>query len=109
MADYGFDELLKSEFTVGLLERLGDQAALDEATRKAISKDWLEGKIQVLRAGGRESATRESHAQVARTIHTPPLAQKLQEPVQALCGRCKVLRPMRDPQARARGQGPTAA
>ena len=97
LADYGFDELLKSEFTVGLLERLGDQAALDEATRKAISKDWLEGKIQVLGAGGRESATRESRAQVARTTHSPPLAQKLREPVQGRCVKCKRSRPMRDP------------
>gem|GEM_PF-1952193 len=97
LADYGFDELLKSGFTVGLLERLDDQAALDEATRKAISKDWLEGKIQVLGTGGRESATRESHAQAARTIHSPPLAQKLQKPVQAQCVVCKVSRPMRDP------------
>lgn len=97
LADYGFDELLNSEFTVGLLGRLGNQAALDESTREAISKDWLEGKMPDLGTGARESSRREGRAQATSTAQSPPLARKKQEQVQAHCIRCKVSRQMRDP------------
>jgi hypothetical protein len=96
LADYGFDELLKSEFSVGLLERLGNQVVLDRSTRETISKDWLEGKIPGLRTGVREPLEGESHAQVARTARLSPRAPRKQESVQAFCVRCKALREMRD-------------
>jgi hypothetical protein len=97
LAGYGFDELQKSGFSAGLLERLDSKGALDEATREVISSDWLKGKMPGFSAGDLELDTKESPSEDARTIHPPRLAQPGLKAVSALCVKCGVVRQMKDP------------
>jgi len=94
LAEYGFDELRKSEFSARLLERLGDQAALDEANKKAIVRDWPEGRMPGVGTKSLESEAKENRPSVIHRGQSPPPAKSELRPVQARCVKCKVSRQM---------------
>ena len=92
----GYDELMRSGFDETLLERLDSKAASDEAIRKVISSDWLNGRMQgVSISDGRRKAR---DTQVAHGTQLPSFAGTTKKAVVARCMRCKTARTMKNPE-----------
>jgi DNA-directed RNA polymerase subunit RPC12/RpoP len=97
LAEFGFDELLKSGFSPAQLERLGSRAALADATREAISSDWLEGKMPGFSVGEKRLEGGDSEEIAAGTVQPLPPAQAQLKAVRAHCVRCKASIQIKDP------------
>jgi len=97
LALHGYDELMKSGFDATLLERLDGKAASDEAVRKLISNDWLNGRIPSIQEEGPKVRMEGGRDRASRPANPPRTAISRIKTVSSRCVKCREVRQMKDP------------
>lgn len=85
LARHGFDEIRKSGLSPALLDRLGEQVELDEATRKKLTREWPGWKVSSLEAGNKMVAEKG----IQHRAQALPTTKSESKPVFGWCPKCQ--------------------